>query len=139
MVIILYCLIPVRAAWGSDIVLRIGTYNINATIANTPASRKRGLMHQTQLCENCGMLFVFPQAGKYNFWMKDTLLPLSIAFIAPDDSILNIDEMQANTLNSHSAQGNALYVLEMNKDWFSQHLIKPRNRVEGLQQAPQGF
>lgn len=139
MPIILCCLISVRPAWGSDIVLRIGTYNINATVANTPDSRKRGLMHQTQLCGNCGMLFVFPQAGKHNFWMKDTLLPLSIAFIAADGSILNIDEMQANTSDTHSAQGNALYALEMNKGWFNQHAIKPKYRVEGLQQAPQGY
>lgn len=118
--------------------LRIGTHGIRAAIAGTPHSRERGLMQKTDLCASCGMLFVFPKAGKYNFWMKDTPLPLSIAFIAADGSIINIDEMQANTLNSHGARANALYALEMNKAWFADHAIKPEDHVEGLQQAPRG-
>jgi uncharacterized protein len=138
-IIILYCLIPLRTAWSSELVLHIGKYRISATIVNTQDARKRGLMQKTSLCESCGMLFVFPQAGKYNFWMKDTVLPLSIAFISADGSIINIDEMQANSLDTHSARGNALYVLEMNKAWFQQHGIRPGNRVEGLELAPPGY
>lgn len=84
------------------------------------------------------MLFVFPQAGKYSFWMKDTPLPLSVAFIAADGSILNIAEMPANTRQRHSAQGNALYALEMNKGWFTRHGIKPQQHVQGVHQAPRG-
>jgi hypothetical protein len=84
------------------------------------------------------MLFIFPQAAKHSFWMKDTLLPLSIAFIAADGTILNIDEMQANTTNSHSARGDALYALEMNKGWFLEHSIKPKDQVHGLQNSPRG-
>lgn len=138
-IIILYFLSAMHAAWADEIDLYIGKYNIHATIANTPQSRERGLMHTTQLCGNCGMLFVFPQSGKYKFWMKDTMLPLSIAFIAADGSILNIEEMQADSSNTHSAAGDALYVLEMNKDWYAKRAIKPRHRVEGLQNAPQGL
>ena len=70
--------------------------------------------------------------------MKDTPLPLSIAFIAADGSILNIAEMKANTLQTHEAKGDALYALEMNKGWFAAHNIKPKNHVQGLQYAPPG-
>jgi len=136
--LILYSLAPVQTAWGEEIALHIGAHGIRATVANTPHSRERGLMHHTRLCESCGMLFVFPSAGKYAFWMKDTPLPLSIAFIAADGSILNIVEMQANTTQIHRAQDNALYALEMNEDWFAGHAIEAKDRVEGLQQAPRG-
>jgi len=136
--LILYSLMPLQAAWGEDIALRIGTHSIRATIANTPDSREHGLMKYTYLCGNCGMLFVFPKSGKYSFWMKDTPLPLSIAFIAADGNILNIAEMQANTTQTHSARGDARYALEMNKGWFAEHRIKPQDHVQGLQQAPQG-
>ena len=70
--------------------------------------------------------------------MKDTPTPLSIAFIAADGSILNIAEMQANTLHTHEAQGDALYALEMNKGWFTRHGIKPPEQVQGVHQAPRG-
>lgn len=136
--LLLYSLMPVQAAWGGDITLHIGSHSIRATVANTPHSRERGLMQNNNLCGNCGMLFIFPQAGKYSFWMKDTPLPLSIAFIAADGSILNIAEMQANTRHEHSAQGNALYALEMNKGWFTRHGIKPQEQVQGVHQAPRG-
>jgi uncharacterized protein len=136
--ILLYSLISPHTAWGSDITLRIGTHSIRAMIANTPDSRERGLMHYTYLCANCGMLFVFPQPGKHHFWMKGTTLPLSIAFIAADGRILNIAEMQANTTQTHSARGDAKYALEMNKGWFTEHAIKPDDRVQGLQQSPLG-
>lgn len=137
--LILYSLISQQAAWGSDIELSIRAHNIRAVIANTPDSRERGLMKNTQLCENCGMLFIFPQAKKHSFWMKDTPLPLSIAFIAADGTILNILEMQANTTRSHRAQGNALYALEMNKGWFAEHAIKPKDQVKGLHNLPRGL
>lgn len=136
--LILYSLLPLHAAWAGDISLRIATHGIRAAIASTPFDRERGLMQHTDLCGNCGMLFIFPQTGKYSFWMKDTPLPLSIAFIAANGNILNIAEMQANTTYSHRAQGNALYALEMNKGWFAEHGIKPQEHVQGLQQAPPG-
>lgn len=137
--LILYSLTAQQAAFGNDIELDIRAHNVRAFIANTPESRERGLMRNTQLCANCGMLFIFPQAKKHSFWMKDTPLPLSIAFIAADGTILNIIEMQANTTHSHSAQGNALYALEMNKGWFTEHAIQPKDKVKGLQNLPPGL
>ena len=136
--LILYSLIHLQNAWSADIDLHIGTHSIRATIANTPQTRARGLMQQNQLCVNCGMLFVFPKAGKQSFWMKGTPLSLAIAFIAADGSILNIAEMQAYTSNTHSSRGDIIYALEMNKSWFADHAIKAGDRVDGLQQAPPG-
>lgn len=135
----LYILTPVHVASGGEIALHIGKHSIRATIANTPHSRERGLMRNTELCANCGMLFIFPQPGKYSFWMKDTPRSLSIAFIAADGSIINIDEMQANNTHSHRAQANVLYALEMNRAWFAEHGVTQQEQVQGLRQAPRGY
>ena len=122
--------------WAQETVtLQIGKHPIQAEIADTPQSRKHGLSQRTTLCPNCGMLFVFAQPDRYHFWMKDTPLPLSIAFIAADGAILNIDEMQPNTSHTHSAQGNALYALEMNGGWFARNGIQAGDVIHGLVQA----
>ncbi len=136
--ILILILTPLQTARGDEITLRIGSHSILATVANTPQSRERGLMKTVRLCENCGMLFVFPVAGKYTFWMKNTPLPLSIAFIAADGRIIDLVEMQANTLHFHCSSGHSLYALEMNQGWFSKHAIKPEDRVEELHLAPKG-
>jgi uncharacterized protein len=135
---ILFSTFPLQSAWGNEIVLRIGIHKIHASIADTPDSRERGLMKIRQLCENCGMLFVFPRAGKYSFWMQSTPLPLSIAFIAADGNILNIAEMEANSTRIHRAQDDILYALEMNQGWFTEHAIKPQQQIEGLQLTAPG-
>ena len=132
---LLLCL-TLSSAWAETMTLHIGQHRIRAEIARTPQSHERGLMQREQLCKDCGMLFVFPKAGRLSFWMKNTPLPLSIAFIAADGAILNIEEMQPNTTNVHSAQGDALYALEMNKSWFAKNGVKPGHRVSGLKPAP---
>lgn len=121
-------------AWSGELRLHIGQHDISAEVADTPASRSQGLMHRKQLCAECGMLFVFEQASNYAFWMKNTLLPLSIAFIGADGSIINIEEMRPNTTDLHNAHGMALYALEMNSGWFADNGIKPRDKVLGLEQ-----
>lgn len=128
--------LPADLEDGSIATLRIANRRIRVEIANTQSSRERGLMQRTYMCEECGMLFVFEKEDNYNFWMKNTLLPLSIAFIASDGSILNIDEMLPNTLDSHSSQGKALYVLEMNKGWFGRNGITPGTRVQSVKRVP---
>lgn len=127
-----YCLFAFQPALGGEIVLHIGSQTISAEIAATPEIRNRGLMQRNRLCDKCGMLFVFPTADRHGFWMKDTHLPLSIAFIARDGSIINIAEMQPNTTDPHYAKDNALYALEMNRGWFSRHRIKVGDRVLGV-------
>jgi hypothetical protein len=136
--LLLYSLMHLQTAWCGDVILKIGANSIQAAVASTPQSREQGLMQTKYLCENCGMLFVFPKPGKHSFWMKNTHLPLSIAFIAKDGRILNIDEMQALSTQTHTAQGDALYALEMNKRWFDRHAIKPHSFVQGLQPIPHG-
>ncbi len=102
---------------------------MQAEIADTPKSRERGLMQRTQLCANCGMLFIFEEAAQHGFWMKNTPLPLSIAFINADGIILNIAEMQPHSTAIHHAKSNALFALEMNRGWFAKRGIKPGHVV----------
>ena len=127
--LILYGLASLQAVRSEEIDLTIGTHKIRAAIANTPKSRAQGLMNKTFLCANCGMLFIFPQPGNYKFWMKNTPLPLAIAFIAADGRIVQISEMQANTLHTHHAQTEILYALEMNYGWFRINSIKSNSYI----------
>lgn len=121
-----------HAADAETVTLHIEGVAVHAEIARAPQSRSQGLMQRTQLCRDCGMLFIFPEAGRYAFWMKNTPLPLSIAFIAADGTILNIAEMQPNTTDAHIAHGDALYALEMNRGWFAQNNVKPGYQIKGL-------
>lgn len=121
---------------GSLASLRIGNRRIRVEVASTPQSRERGLMGRDDLCEDCGMLFVFEKADTYSFWMKDTPLPLSIAFIAADGSVLNIEEMSPNTTDIHAARGDALYALEMNRGWFAKNGIAPGTLMQNIKRAP---
>ncbi|HKB60304.1 MAG TPA: DUF192 domain-containing protein [Gallionellaceae bacterium] len=130
--IILALVVLAAPAWGGDIVLRIGRQAVSAEVADTLAAQERGLMHRDHLCGNCGMLFVFAGPGRYGFWMKNTPLPLSIAFIGRDGRIINIAEMRPNTLEVHYPQRDAVYVLEMQRGWFDAHGIKPGDGVVGL-------
>lgn len=125
-------------AWPETVSLSIRNQSVQAEIAATEENRELGLMHRKQLCSDCGMLFVFKQAGRHGFWMKDTELPLAIAFISSDGSILNITEMEAHTTTEHFPQGDILYALEMNKAWFTRNDIAPGEKVRGLQLAPRG-
>lgn len=125
-------LLPFQPAWGEGANLRIGPHIINVEVAATPERRTQGLMRRKHLCAGCGMLFAFPIADRYGFWMKDTPLPLSVAFIAPDGSIINIKEMRAHATEMHYPDRNALYALEMNREWFARHGIKAGDRVLGV-------
>jgi len=136
---LLLCLIlALQPAWCADITLIIGNHSVQAEVANTPESRKTGLMQRDYLCADCGMLFVFAESGRHNFWMKNTPLPLSIAFISANGSILDLAEMRPYTSDVHGTQGDALYALEMNSGWFASKGIKPGDKVQGLRQAPLG-
>jgi uncharacterized protein len=126
--------LPTFAA--DKVTLKIGKQTLHAEIANTPVLREHGLMGREKLCSNCGMLFVFPKLDIYRFWMKNTPSALSIAFVAADGRIININEMQPNTLDIHSATAPVLYALEMDAGWFSQHHIQPNQTLRGIHQAP---
>ncbi len=107
-----------------------------AEIAATDATRTTGLMNRFSLQPDHGMLFVFKQPQPLAFWMKNTYVPLSIAFIAADGRILNIEDMAPLTESTHPSRGPALYALEMKKGWFAQHGIAAGEPVLGLEHAP---
>ena len=128
------------SAHAGELPLKIGKHAISAEVADTPAAREHGLMQRTRLCANCGMLFVFPRAARYGFWMKNTPLPIALAFIGGDGRVINIVEMRPYSVDVHYAQADALYALEMNSGWFAAHGVNPGDPVEGLRPgtAPKG-
>jgi uncharacterized protein len=111
--------------------LRVGMHLIKAEVAQTPREHAIGLMGRESMGTNAGMLFIFPKSAKQCFWMKNTLIPLQIAFIADDGSVVNLDEMLPQTENSHCSTQPVRYVLEMNTGWFTKHGIKAGFRIAG--------
>jgi uncharacterized membrane protein (UPF0127 family) len=112
--------------------LKTSIYRIQAEVASTPQARQVGLMNRTSMPTDSGMLFIFDQKATHCFWMSNTKIPLAIAFIADDGKIVNIEEMQAETLNNHCPKAPIRYALEMNRQWFSQRAIGPGSAIQGL-------
>jgi uncharacterized protein len=111
--------------------LAIGMHAIQAEVAKTPREHGIGLMFRPSMPASDGMLFIFEQRGPQCFWMKNTLLPLSAAFIADDGAITNIEAMKPQTLDAHCSAKDVRYVLEMNEGWFAKRGIKPGMKVQG--------
>jgi uncharacterized membrane protein (UPF0127 family) len=118
--------------------LSVGLHRIEAEVAATQPARAQGLMHRTAMPPQHGMLFVFPQDAAHCFWMKNTLLPLSIAFIDADGRVVQIAEMTPRSEQNHCATRPVRYALEMNAGWFVQRGLKTGDRVAGIERAPQG-
>jgi hypothetical protein len=118
--------------------LKIGGQTVHAEVAVTDETRQKGLMFREKLGKNDGMLFVFSQVAYHAMWMRNTPLPLSVAFMDEHGKILSIHEMQPHTENSHQAAGPARYALEMNAGWFASYRIKAGDVVKGLEKAPKG-
>lgn len=114
--------------------LTAGMHLIQAEVAQTEAERQQGLMFREQMHANEGMVFLFGQPAGICMWMKNTLIPLSVAFLDTEGTIINIEEMKPKTLNSHCATKPAAYALEMNTGWFKQRNIKPGMKIQGLPQ-----
>lgn len=113
-----------------------GFHRIEAEVASTQEERMQGLMQRTRMGTNQGMLFVFPTAQRHCMWMKNTLIPLSVAFIDDSGTIINIREMQPQTENNHCADAPARFALEMNQGWFSSRGIGPGTPLTGIRKAP---
>ncbi|NDY92155.1 DUF192 domain-containing protein [Ideonella sp. TBM-1] len=111
--------------------LQAGMHNIQAQVANTPEQRQIGLMFRRDMPAQEGMLFVFEQAATQCFWMKNTLLPLSAAFLADDGTVVNIVDMAPQTLESHCSAKPVRLVLEMNQGWFAKRGIKAGSKLRG--------
>ncbi|AJC19239.2 DUF192 domain-containing protein [Pandoraea sputorum] len=112
--------------------LSAGMYLIKAEVAANEKDREQGLMYRKAMADNAGMLFVFEQSAGHCFWMKNTDLPLSIAFLADDGTIVNIEDMEPQTEDNHCPRAAVRYALEMNKGWFAKKNIKAGSKISNL-------
>lgn len=113
------------------ITLNAGIHNITAELAMSPDERATGLMFRQSMPPNQGMLFVFDQAEQQCFWMKNTLIPLDVAFIADDGTVINIEHMKPQTLDNHCSAKPVRMVLEMNDGWFARKGVSAGSRLMG--------
>ena len=116
--------------------LKIKGHPIRVEVANTPQTRQTGLMFRNTLSENQGMVFVYEVEDLHAMWMKNTLIPLSVAFIDRRGRIINIEDMEPQSEDTHMAAAPAAYSIEMNQGWFKKLGIKKGDLVQGLQRLP---
>lgn len=135
-------LLPALAVWAQQLPLvdlSAGMHRIHAELAHTPQSRQIGLMHRESMSENRGMVFVFSEATRHCMWMRNTLMPLSVAFMDGEGRILNIEDMAPLTEESHCSAGPARFALEMNQGWFEKRGIVPGHFIRGLDRLPAAY
>ena len=113
--------------------LATGMHLIRAEVADSMGTRMEGLMHRKSMPQGSGMVFVFEENAPHCMWMKNTLIPLSVAFIDEFGEIINIADMQPHSEQSHCAAARALFALEMAKGWFAQRGVKPGMKLGGLE------
>ena len=111
--------------------LSAGMHQIDAQVALTPEQRQIGLMFRAEMPQHEGMIFVFEQPTQQCFWMKNTILPLTAAFVADDGTIVNLADMKPQTTDAHCSDKPVRYVLEMNKGWFAKKGIKAGSKLHG--------
>ena len=116
--------------------LSAGFHRIEAEVAANQENRALGLMHRKSMGSNQGMLFVFPVAARHCMWMRNTLIPLAVAFLDDEGRIINVEEMKPQTENSHCAAAPARFALEMNKGWFAAKGIQNGMRIGGVEKSP---
>ncbi|MDR2924402.1 MAG: DUF192 domain-containing protein [Azoarcus sp.] len=120
------------AAQAQQMTLAAGGHQIKAEVVSTERARQFGLMYRSHLPPDQGMLFVYSSPIRLCMWMKNTLIPLSVAFLDEDGRILNIEDMSPQSEESHCAAKAVRFALEMNRGWFVAHGIKPGDRIEGV-------
>ena len=116
--------------------LGAGMYRIEAEVAHTPPARQLGLMNRVAMPAQRGMVFVFPAVAVHCKWMKNTLLPLAVAFLDEQGRILNIAEMKPQSEDNHCAAAPARYALEMNAGWFASRGVKAGDVIRGVERLP---
>ena len=124
--------LPARAAELPTITLTIGSHKLVAEVVTTVEQRATGLMNRFSLKPDHGMLFVFGRPAPQVFWMKNTYIPLSIAFLDADGRILTLEDMRPQTEDGHWSKGPAQYAIEMKKGWFAERGIGPGATVSGI-------
>ena len=112
--------------------LKAGMHLIRAEVVSDPGSRAQGLMHRKSLGQNAGMLFIFDEAAVHCMWMKNTLIPLSVAFLDERGTVVNIADMEPHSEASHCAARPVRYALEMTRGWFAARGVKPGSRLAGI-------
>jgi hypothetical protein len=112
--------------------LSIGFHQLQVQVAATPEQQATGLMFRTDMPAHEGMLFVFPTASQQCFWMKNTLIPLTAAFVTDDGTIVNLEDMQPQTTQSHCSSKPVRFVLEMNQGWFVKKGLKAGGKLAGV-------
>ncbi len=133
--ILLLAPVPAVHAEEPEIALNAGLYVIRAEVARAPMTRARGLMYRKAMPANHGMLFVFAEAERQCFWMKNTLIPLSIAFLDDQGGIVNIADMQPQSEGNHCSERPVRYALEMNQGWFATRNIRAGFKISGVEKA----
>lgn len=113
-----------------------GFYRVDAEVAADQENRMQGLMQRRSMPAQQGMLFVFPELAAHCMWMRNTFIPLSVAFLDREGRIINIEDMQPQTEDNHCAARPARFALEMNRGWFAAKGIKPGARLNGLEKVP---
>ena len=113
------------------VIMQAGMYRIDAQVAMNERQREIGLMFRSEMPQPEGMLFVFEQPAVQCFWMKNTVLPLTAAFVAEDGRIVNLADMKPQTTNSHCSSEPVRFVLEMNQGWFARKGIKAGFKLTG--------
>ena len=116
--------------------LSAGFHRIEAEVAANQENRALGLMHRKSMGSNQGMLFVFPVAARHCMWMRNTLIPLAVAFLDDEGRIINVEEMKPQTENNHCAAAPARFALEMNKGWYAAKGIQNGMRIGGVEKSP---
>ena len=111
--------------------LTVGFHQVEVQVASTPAQQSTGLMYRAEMPQHEGMLFVFPEAKQQCFWMKNTLIPLTAAFVADDGTVINLEDMQPQTTQSHCSAKPVRFVLEVNQGWFMKKGLKAGMRLVG--------
>jgi hypothetical protein len=111
--------------------LTIGIHVVQAELAVTPEQQATGMMFRTSMGTHEGMLFVNDDVGVRCFWMRNTLVPLTIAFIADDGTIVNTADMEPRSEKSHCSAQPVRFALEMNLGWFAKRGIKPGAKISG--------
>ena len=115
--------------------VKVDGQSLRVEVVDTDRTRSVGLMNRGNLGKDDGMLFIFDEPGYHGMWMKNTLIALSVAFIDGEGKILNILDMEPQTLDTHMAAGPARYAIETNKGWFAGKKIKAGDKVTGLPKA----
>ncbi|MBK9954200.1 MAG: DUF192 domain-containing protein [Rhodocyclaceae bacterium] len=116
--------------------LTAGMHRIEAEVVNTQETRMRGLMMRQFMPAHRGMLFVFDADARHCMWMKNTLLPLAVAFLDGQGRIVNVEEMQPRTEDNHCATKPARYAIEMNAQWFGKRGLGAGTQLLGIEHAP---